>query len=202
MPIQKDNSTFPYKAQLRRQALAEIDRPVVMETHGGYGWLYEACYKHVADGVVFETDARKSSFLAAQRPEWAVYEVDCIAALTAGVGSMWPINVLDCDPYGQPWPVIQAFFGSERPFPDRLLVVVNDGLRQKLKMKAAWTMDLLADLVAQYGNDRLYRDYLAVCQLLLETIAAQRGYVLRRWAGYYCGEGKNMTHYAALLQKG
>lgn len=200
--MKKDNSTFRLKAELRRQALQEIDRPCVMETHGGYGRLYEACYRDVTDGVVFETDGRKSAVLAAQRPCWAVYEADCVAALAAGVGREWPISVLDCDPYGQPWEVIKAFFGSDRPFPDRLLVVVNDGLRQKLKAHGAWTMELLRGLVERYGSERMYTHYLDVCRLLLEEVAAQRGYVLRRWAGYYCGKKRDITHYAALLEQG
>lgn len=198
---QKDNSTYRFKVELRRNALREIDQPCVLETHGGYGQIYEACYRSVADGVVFEQDSRKSSALARQRPEWAVYEADSTVALAAGIGQEWPVNVLDCDPYGQPWPVIRAFFESERPFQPRMLVVVNDGLRQKLKANGAWTMDLLSELVEQYGNERLYAQYLAVCQLLLEKITAQRGYRLCRWAGYYCGHAQQMTHYAALLER-
>jgi hypothetical protein len=82
-----------------------------------------------------------------------------------------------------------------------MLVVVNDGLRQKLKMNGGWTVKSLRDLVERYGNDALYDNYLEFCQLLLEEITAQRGYRLCRWAGYYTGHAQQMTHYAAVLER-
>jgi hypothetical protein len=196
---QKDNSTFSLKASLRIKALLELEKPVVMETHGGYGKLYDRCYSHVVDGVVFEKRPEKSAKLAKQRPGWAVYESDCLMALRAGVGSHLPVNFLDLDPYGEPWPVMDAFFESKRPKPDRLVMVVNDGLRQKLKMNGGWTVGSLQGVVDRMGNGGLYEKYLEVCQALVKEKAAKAGYVLRRWTGYYAGFAGQMTHYAAVL---
>jgi hypothetical protein len=80
-----DNSTFAKKKALRLHALdlLGIEQPVVCETHGGAGKLFDACYPLVRRGVVFEKDAEKAATLAKQRPSWSVYECDATAALDA-----------------------------------------------------------------------------------------------------------------------
>lgn len=180
-----------------------------METHGGYGVIWQRCYSDIADGVVFEKDPDKTRILGIQRPTWAVYECDCIAALGAGVGGHLPVNFVDIDPYGEPWPAIDAFFQSERPFPPTLGIVVNDGLRKRLMIKA-WDVASMESSVARYGEKGVHGRYLEICQELLKEKASQRGYTLTRWAGYYCGHaGGNtaaigtgsMTHYAALFTR-
>ena len=104
---QKDNTTFRHKVALRRQALALLENPIILETHGGVGKLYRALYAGMA-GMVFEKDERKAEILAGQRPTWAVYHADCVMALQAGAGSWLPINFVDCDPYGAPWTTLHA----------------------------------------------------------------------------------------------
>ena len=198
--MQKDNSTYRQKVALRRKAVRMLDAPVVMETHGGKGVLFDACYSHLSDGVVFEKNPEKTSVLARQRPTWAVYEGDCVTCIAEGAGAHLPVNLLDLDPYGEPWPALDAFFQSERPRPGRLVVVVNDGLRQKLQI-AAWDVGSMRGMVAKYGN-KLAAHYLDVCAELLQEKAAQAGYRLDRFAGYYCGLSKHMTHYLAVLNRG
>lgn len=198
---QKDNSTFLLKTSLRRKLLKMVDSPVVMETHGGRGKIFSACYTDIERGIVFEKNEEKSAILAMQRPTWSVYECDCEMAIRANVGSCLPVNFLDCDPYGEAWPVLDAFFQSERLFTSTLAIVVNDGLRQMLKINGGWRVKSLAEIVARHGNDSLYNNYLEVCQELLKEKASQRGYALTRWAGYYCGYQEQMTHYAALLSR-
>lgn len=196
----KDNSTISLKVSLRRNALREIEKPVVLETHGGVGALYSRCYTGVNDGVVIEKDEKKSRHLASQRPAWAVYEGDCVTALRGGIGSHLPINFVDIDPYGDPWPTIDAFLASHRDLPDVLAIVVNDGLRQMVKATGGWNVHVLYPMVEKYGSN-LYGIYLEVCRELLVNKTAQHGYSLRRWAGYYCGYSGQMTHYAAVFQK-
>jgi hypothetical protein len=196
---QLDNSTFEQKARLRRRSLRELAGvPVVMETHGGFGRLYTACYSGIAQGVVFERLPRKAAALALQRPTWAVYEADCETAIRAGVGSHLAVNFLDLDPYGEPWPILEAFFTSARPFPQRMVVVVNDGLRQKLQMGGGWNTKSLEAVVRRWGNAKLYKYYLEICRELVQEKTATAGYRMKRWAGYYCSGG-HMTHYAAML---
>lgn len=199
--MKKDNTTFHLKKSLRLKLLKEIAAPVVMETHGGYGKIWAACYWQVAEGVVFEKDATKADILGKQRPHWAVYEADCLTALSGSAGAHLPVNFLDLDPYGEPWPVLEAFFESERPFPDTLAIAVNDGLRQGLRMGKAWSVGSLAKIVGRYGNEWIHDNYLDVCQELIQEITAQRGYSLRRWAGYYCGHADQMTHYAGVFTR-
>jgi hypothetical protein len=196
----KDNTTFPFKLSLRKQALLELDAPVVMETHGGWGKLYANCYA-TFPGVVFEQLPMKADFLAQQRPNWAVYETDCVRALREGAGNHLDVNFLDLDPYGEPWPVLSAFLESDRRLPARLVIVVNDGLRKSLKMGVGWHSKSLEPMCAKYGNAWLYHNYLAVCQELLKQKAAKAGYTLRRWTAYYCGHMDTMSHYAAVLGK-
>ena len=197
---QKDNSTYWKKVSLRTQALKHVSTPIVMETHGGAGKLFERCYATFDQGVVFEKDPNKTKILAQQRPTWSVYECDCVGALAAGAGFHLPVNFLDVDPYGEPWPVLEAFFGSDRPFPKELHIVVNDGLRQKLATGGAWSCKSLAPVVEEFGND-LHSYYLDVCQILMATVAEKRGYSLTEFAGYYCGHALAMTHYWAILKR-
>jgi len=198
--MQKDNSTLALKVSLRRLMLEHVEAPVVMETHGGLGKVWEKCYQDISAGVVFEKDPEKSAKLGMQRPTWAVYEAECEEAIRAGAGSHLAVNVLDCDPYGEPWPVIEAFFQSERPRPDRLAVVVNDGLRQKVRLGGAWSVNSLKAVVWRRGND-LFSTYLDVCKELITEKAAGAGYRLDRFTGYYCGHLGSMTHYLAMFQR-
>src|SRR5690349_14586889 len=111
--MRHDNSTFKKKRALRLKALellAElgIPQPAVMETHGGAGTLWNACYSTLPRGVVMEKDASKAARLGKQRATWAVYECDCVEALAAGVGAHLSIDLLDCDPYGECWNALDA----------------------------------------------------------------------------------------------
>lgn len=198
--MKKDNSTISKKISLRLEYLRMLDAPVIMETHGGHGKLYERCYSGFS-GVVFEKDPAKTDLLCSQRPDWSVYEGDCIAAISAGAGAHLPINFLDVDPYGQPWPVFDAFFSSDRPRPETMIVVCNDGLRQKLKLNGGWQTKAMQPIIAKYGNDRLFGCYLDVCRDLLGQIAGMAGYSINNWRGYYCGHAQQMTHYAAMLNR-
>lgn len=201
MKVQKDNTTKSRKAMLRLKALQCLDEsPVVLETHGGWGKLYGLCYHGVAQGAVCEKLPEKVAALADQRPSWAVYEGDCEQLLRAGAASHLTVNLLDLDPYGSPWSVLDAFLGSERPWAERLVVVVNDGMRQGLQRGRAWDIDVLAEAVARWGND-LHPIYLEVCEELLGERAGHAGYDVTRFGGYYCGHNQNMTHYLAVLQR-
>lgn len=148
--------------------------------------------------MAFERDARKVEYLARQRPQWSVYRANCEHALAAGAGAHLTVNLLDVDPYGDPWPVIDAFLMSDRPRPTNLVIAVNDGLRQSLAMKRAWNIGSLKPMVQLFGND-LYHDYIDVCREMMTLKATQSGYSLSRFVGYYAGEREQMTHYLAVL---
>lgn len=202
----KDNSTLVEKRKLRQIAIAQLaerglTQPAILETHGGAGVLFDRCYAHVTQGVVFEKDAKKAATLAMQRPTWAVYECLCEPALAAGVGSHLTIDLLDIDPYGSCWETIEAFFGSERPFADEMRVVVNDGLRQNLALHTGWQVEALRPAVEQMGNAELYERYLEACELLLASHAKRAGYAVGAFHGYYCGHKNQITHFLAALRR-
>lgn len=202
---QKDNSTFGHKVALRKMALQQlafdgITRPFVMETHGGAGKLFDACYSHLEQGVVFEKDPEKAAILGKQRPTWAVYESECEPVLAEGVGAHLQIDLLDIDPYGEPWPVFDAFFQSTRPFAPVMAIAVNDGLRQGLAMGQAWKIGSMAKMTVKYGND-LHPIYLDICREMVAEKVAHAGYTVSHFGGYYCGNKKAMTHYLAVIRR-
>lgn len=200
---QKDNSTFIQKKHLRKRALEALTKlgvsaPAVMETHGGTGQLYRACYRDLGQGVVMEKDGKKIAKLALQRPTWAVYQCECERALQEGLGGHLAVNLLDCDPYGDANPTLDAFFSSQRPFAPVMAVVVNDGLRQTLGVGAAWSVRSMRSMVEKYGND-LHPIYLEVCKELLKDYSSKVGYEIKWFAGYYCGANSAITHWLAVL---
>lgn len=195
--MQKDNSTFEQKALLRNIVLGYLDDPAVLEAFGGFGKLFDECYSHITQGIVIEKDIVKSGILAKQRPTWAVYEADCVTALSGGAGNHLVINFLDIDPYGNPWAAIDAFLESKRQFPRKLVIVVTDGLRTEVQFGRAWSVKSLNNVVLKYGND-LYPRYLEICKEMLTEKMAKAGYNLGHFIGYYCGENNSMTHYAAI----
>lgn len=183
---------------LRQLVMKRIADPVVMETHGGFGHIGNVVYAGVRTGVVFEKDEARADVLARQRPTWAVYNVDSERALRAGAGAHLMVNMLDLDPYGDPWPTLEAFFTSPRPRAAELHLVVTDGLRAKVRMRAAWSGNTLAEMVRRYGNE-LFPVYLDVCRELLGQKAGAAGYTVAGFHGYYAGKMNGMTHYAARL---
>lgn len=176
-------------------------RPTVIETHGGRGEIFKRVYFDVDRGLVLDTDLGCVEHLAAQRPTWQVYQAQAERALELGLGSDLECDLLDVDPYGQPWPVLEAFFGSDRPFPRVMGIAVNDGLRQSLGLQAGWGCRSMQLAVERFGNAALNDRYLEVAEWNLRRIVALRGYELTHWAGYYTGHAGDLTHYAAVLER-
>ena len=203
-PPKLDNSTFDQKVMLRMTAVNLLTSkgitPVVMETHGGIGDVYSALYTEFDGGVVFEKAKDRTAGLAHQRPSWAVYEADCETAVALGAGAHVTVNLLDVDPYGAEWPVIQAYFKSQRPFADYMVIVVNSGLRHKLRTGGGWDVEYLSPYVERYGNHNMWDRYLDVCQDLLADTVKDK-YSLEFFEGYFTGVEKKMTHWLAALRK-
>jgi len=202
--MKKDNSTLRLKASLRRNLLAEFKSPLILETHGGFGRVYDLVYGPAGlHGIVIEKSADRAIQLARQRPTWAVYEADSERSIAQGLVDGWDFDVVDIDPYGSPWPVIDALLSRQgRNWPMKLGMAVNDGLRQKLRITGGWEVKALEGVIERYGNTAPFANYLAICRGLMEEKTGQLGYKLTRWAGYYCGHRQGMTHYAAVLEMG
>lgn len=199
--MKKDNSTIAQKLAIRQAALARLKKPgPVLETHGGNGRLFERLY-HAMPGVVCEKDPTKACALARQRPAWRVYECDCAAALADGLARDVPFCLVDVDPYGSPFEVIEALFATPRAWAPEVQLVVNDGLRHKAKLGSAWQAHVLRGAVKKHGND-LYPIYLRVAREMVEGLVARSGFSVAQWTGYHCGHNGDMTHYLATLTRG
>jgi hypothetical protein len=158
-------------------------------------------YPQVSAGVVFELDQVKAEHLCRQRPSWSVYQGKAERAIEEGAGAHLAVNLVDVDPYGEPWPALEAFFSSERPRVERLGIAVNDGLRQKLRLQGGWAVRSLRQAVEKWGNAQLFERYLEVCRWKLEQLGARQDYRLTHWTAYHCGHDDDMTHYAAVLER-
>lgn len=202
----RDNSTYREKVTLRKQALSllaeqGVTEPVVCETHGGEGKIFNACYAHLERGIVFEQNEKKAGILAMQRPTWSVLQGDSISALRAGIGGHLTVDLLDVDPYGAALDVIEAFFSSRRPFARRMAVAANCGGRQKLTINGGWLWSTMRPIVEKYGNDGLHGAYLEICKELVTGYVAHAGYQVSHFAGYYAGVNAQITHYLVMLER-
>jgi hypothetical protein len=195
----KQNAGFDEKQRLRRIVLGGWQPSRVIETHGGEGRIHRAFYASAEEGCAFEVREDLAARMAAARPSWFVYCAKAEAALAAGAGASLPVEVIDLDPYGQPWPALEAFFTSEREFADELRVVVNDGLRLKLRLGSP--PPSMAAAAERWGAHALNRDYLAVARWNLERLAGMAGYEVARFTGFHGGFGQQMTHYGAVLTR-
>jgi hypothetical protein len=199
--MKRDNTTLQLKTALRRAVIARINDPAIMETHGGWGEIFNRCYANVRRGVVFEKDDQKAEWLCRPRPTWAVYESCCVRAIAAGAGAHLEINLLDVDPYGNPWPVIEAFFASERPFADEMWIVATDGNMLALRRDRGFKMASMQEQVIEFGSE-LHRHYMDVWRRIIATHGARAGYSLRKFSGYVCGYNNGMVHCCAMLRRG
>jgi hypothetical protein len=198
----RDNSTGREKIRLRQRLLASYQRaPRVLETHGGWGRIFERVWwKAAPDGVVIERDEKKCAHLSRQRPTWRVYEGDSAAALARGLAAELRFDVVDLDPWGSTLPHLEALFHHRRLFGPRLDLIANDGARLKTKLGGAWSVKAFAPYVAKFGND-LFPVYLDVLKLAVEDHAKAAGFRIARWEGYYCGHADDLAHYWAHLEK-
>ncbi|MDL2315495.1 hypothetical protein LJC59_00230 [Desulfovibrio sp. OttesenSCG-928-A18] len=162
--------------------------------------MYNDCYRGIP-GTVLEKNQDKASALAEQRPEWAVYEGDSEKIIAAGVGFHIPINFVDIDPYGDPWPVVDAVFSQAEKMPDKWGLVVNDGLKHFLMLGGAWKVKRLAKFVERYGNKGVVEAYWDICREIIEGKAHACGMGLEWWRTWSGGHGGQMTHYAAVISR-
>ena len=201
MPTSKpnDNNTFAAKVRLRRAVLAAATpNPIVLETHGGWGRIFDRTWFKAGGGLVMEKLEPKADALAFQRPTWRVYQCDSLKALQAGAARDMRFDIVDLDPYGSPMDYLDALATTDRQWPDRWHLVVNDGMRQFVKRGHAWKADCLRRVVQRWGND-LYPVYLEVAQSLVEEFAERIGFRVAGWHGYYCSP--DVTHYWAAMER-
>jgi hypothetical protein len=196
--VKKDNAGFREKLRLRREALQSAAPGLVLETHAGAGRLAAKLYVG-RPRVAIERDRAKAASLAKHHPELPVYESAAERALAGGLCADRELAVADVDPWGSPWPVLEALFSSPRAFADPLVLVVNDGLRRSLKLGVWWRNASLRAAVEHFGSD-LYPIYLEVARWNLDRLVAGQGLRLDTFRGFYGGHGGQMSHYYAVIR--
>lgn len=198
---QLDNSTYSDKVRLRRAVLTcAPPAPVVLETHGGWGRIFDRTWHRAGSGLVMELVDEKAEALARQRPTWRVYAGDSLKLLRAGVANDVSFDVVDLDPYGSSLEYLDALATTGRQWPDQWQLVVNDGLRKRLPLGVAWSTPRVQRYVLKYGNN-LYPVYLQVLREVVEDFAASIGFRVTAWHCYATGEWGDMTHYWAKLAR-
>lgn len=203
MATKKDKTMLPRKVTLRLSLRKHLQQaPIVLETRGGAGEIRRRVYADVVRGAVLDSDIGNCEGLARARPGWAVYETKHPdVAIAEGLAGELPVNLLDVDAVGEPWPVLEAFFSSERVRVNELAIAVTDGLRQKIRLTGGWQVHSMRRAVEIWGNQGVNDNYLDVCRWKLEQLAARQRYQLNGWTGYHCGANDDFTHYAAVLTR-
>ena len=199
--MQKDNGGLLHKLKIRRLLLSEIADPVIVETNGGSGTIFLKIYSEYESGTVFEKNIDKAAILVKQRPTWAVYCADCVKSISAGVGFHNQANFFDVDPYGDPWPIIEAVFYNKKNLPDRWGMAVNDGLKRFFMLGRGWSSNAFTEWVEKIGNDNMARQYTKIVREKFDSIADKAGFQVRKWVVHSSGHGGGMTHYAAVLER-
>jgi len=123
-----------------------------------------------------------------------------VAVLQTYVPRTLAVGLLDCDPHGEPWPTLEAFFGAPRAWLPTLGVVVTDSLRQGVRYHNGRPLAGLAPYVTRYGA-QVHRFYLQVCRERLAALVAPAGYQVTAWRGQYGGKILTMTYYACVLER-
>lgn len=196
--MKKDNAGKLVKIGFRQRVLSKIANPKILETHGGKGAIGKALYLQY-QGVVFEKNPEKTKYLLEQRPHWAIYEGDCIPALTAGIGFHITPNFIDCDPYGSPWPILKAIFSHGDQLADTVGIAVNDGLRRKVQLGGSWSCEILKPYVLSHGNAWINKNWEIVVRDLFEKTVV--GFEVCEWLIMSSGHGGAMTQYGAIIKK-
>ena len=197
----KDNGSRNVKAALRQKMLGKIKVPVILECNGGYGALYNDCYRQYS-GITIEKDPKKTQPLADQRPGWAVYEGKAETIIRYGACFHLPINFIDVDTYGSPWGIIDAIFDEGYKYlPDKWVLVVNDGTAKSFKFGIAWKQIRFHDYVVKYGNSSMAINYNAICRDIIEKKAQAKSLGLSYWTFFNAGYMNSMTHFSAVIER-
>lgn len=198
----RDHTEWALKVQLRQWLTAQLGLadPVVLETHGGEGRLWQAGPRW-ARGLVLEKDPARCAVLERQRPAgWDVVCGNSASLLLRGYAAQQAFDLVDIDPHRQPWPTLDAYFTSQRCYAPRLGLVVTDSLRQCVRYNGGTRIHGLLPYVARYGR-HVHRFYLEVCKERLGDLIAPLGYQVTAWQGQYGGVIKTMTYVAYVLER-
>lgn len=168
-----DNSHGGVKRAIRLAALKRLESPVVLETHAGLGNMRESCYSGLP-GILCEKNEGRAECLAEKFPEVPVYCGDSIkVAYPDDIGPVVP-NLIDVDPFGDPWPHLTALMNAPW-LPDRAVFVVTDGLIQSVRLSNQWIKGSLRPAYEKLGQTSIFKSYDKAVASALEFYAAEAG---------------------------
>lgn len=198
--MEHDNKTLSDKLRIRRRVLDRLTAPpVVLETHGGFGRIYERTWYRARTGVVIEKDPVKVAHLCHQRPTWAVYQGNSEAVLRAGLAKSIAFDVIDLDPYGQPFTILDALTMPGRTFPNEWHLVVNDGGRNLMKRGLSWKLPMFRSAEKRFGQSGMHKHYLDAALMLVQEFGEKIGYDVTHWHGKNISA--DISHYWAVLKR-
>lgn len=189
--MQIDNSTLRQKIAMRISGLEIAGDCRIVETNGGFGKVGDACGYEKFQGMVFEKMEPKAKVLALKRPAWMVFEADAVKAIK-GMKFSSDYSFFDVDPYGDPFEYLAGIANASES--KRLIIAVNDGLRNKAKRGGSFACESLKKAVHHFGNDSIYDRYLEVVDWITKDIFSNSGFKAKILRGYHCKSG-DMTHY-------
>ncbi len=125
---QRDNSAGGFLKVATRERVARGLQPSarILEGCAGRGHMYRAVWSRFR-GAAMDHNRTKAEAAARERPDWAVYCGDVERALAAGWMGHVAFEVVDFDPYGEPWKFLRALLMSEREWAPVTRVVLTDG---------------------------------------------------------------------------
>tara|TARA_Y100000310_G_scaffold321114_1_gene378344 strand:- start:119 stop:724 length:606 start_codon:yes stop_codon:yes gene_type:complete len=194
----KDNSQWKNKITLRRHILTRLPVRSVLEVFAGNGVMNRRCYSDIDYGVALDKDTKKCKQFARIRPSWAVYEVDAVQALAGGMADAGAFDLIDFDAWGDPWRAIYAYADNCATAPDRLGIVVTDGLRRKLNYASAFPRHMEPE-VQKYGGRNVSYQYRTIVLERLDDIGRRLGMSVEQ--SWVQSSTADMTLYAAVFTK-
>lgn len=173
MPGQKDNTETHHKLAVRRRAAETLgEGDFILEAFAGSGEMYSALWHRWA-GFTMDKDLAKVTRAAKQRKRWGCYQGDTLRALEAGWLENIEFKLVDFDPYGEPWPALQAYFAGHLAFHSPWVAVCTDGY---------WSQRNLASksrCLFGYGGGRFSgmsdRAYIEICHDFVRSLASRYG---------------------------
>ncbi len=189
----RDNSSLPLKLALRREALAACKRkpPFVLDAFAGLGEMHRALYSDL-NGVAIDNDPNRAGLLPFARPTWTCLDADAVSAIENGLLAQYDFDLIDLDPYGNPWPAVLAVIASIRR---EVVLIVTDGMRSKIRISDGFAIKSIAPMLQRFGAS-LHDRYLDACRWRLENEGAR----VLQFRGAYAGANKAMTYWWAGIE--
>lgn len=179
---------------IRRLAEAAAPPGPVLETHGGTGWLASTVYAG-RTGIGIELNQRKAAARARILPAWWSIVGDSASVLRSGALRWFAPAIIDVDPYGDPWPALEAAAAGVS-VPPAVVLAVTDGLPRALQIRDYRVPSLRADIAA-HGLDYVREYYEEICRRRIQRLFP--AYTIDRWVYAESGKGRGLALYAARI---